>query len=286
MDNLNSNQNKTYLVIGGTGKTGRRVVQRLQARNIPVRIGSRSGEPPFDWEDPSTWTAVLQGTTHVYVTFYPDLAVPGAPDIIQAFTDVAVQSGVRRLVLLSGRGEEEAQKCEQIVQNSGIEWTIVRASWFNQNFSESFLYELVMSGHVTLPVGNIGEPFIDAEDIADVATAALIEDGHVGQLYELTGPRLLTFAEAVKEIAAATDQPIEYIQIPHEAFVAGMAAHGLPDEAISLTSYLFTTVLDGRNESLTDGVQRALGREPRDFSEYVQKTAKSGAWHVETALHG
>lgn len=282
MKNLDSNLNKNYLVIGGTGKTGRRVVQRLQARNIPVSIGSRRSEPPFDWQDPTTWTAVLQGMTHIYVTFYPDLAIPDAPAIMQAFTDLAVQQGVQRLVLLSGRGEEEAQKSERIVQNSGIEWTIVRASWFNQNFSEGLLHELVMSGQVTLPVGDVGEPFIDAEDIADVATAALLEDEHVGQLYEVTGPRLLTFSDAVKEIAKATGQPIEYLQIPHEAFLAGMAAQGLPEEMIALTSYLFTTVLDGRNESLADGVQRALGRKPRDFSEYVQKTAKSGVWQMES----
>ena len=283
---MNEKQTEEILVIGGTGKTGRRIVQRLQARNIPVRIGSRSGTPPFDWEDPDSWAAVLQGAKKVYVAFYPDLAIPGTPAIIQAFTDLAVQSGVQRLVLLSGRGEDVAQECEQIVMNSGIEWTIVRVSWFNQNFSESFLYESVMSGQVMLPVGNIREPLIDAEDIADVATAALLEDKHVGQLYELTGPRLLTFTEAVKEIAKATGRPIEYVQIPHEAFLGGLAAQGLPEGMIWLMDYLFKTVLDGRNANITDGVQRALGRPARDFSEYVQETAQSGVWQVEAVPHG
>lgn len=278
------NSNNNYLVIGGTGKTGRRVVERLEAQGLPVRSGSRTGEPPFDWEDRATWTAVLQGMTHVYVTFYPDLAVPGATDAIRTFTDLAAKSGVQRLVLLSGRGEEEAQKCEQIVQQSGLEWTVLRASWFNQNFNEGFLHELVLGGTIYLPVGDVREPFIDVDDIADVAVAALTEDGHTGRVYELTGPRLLTFAEAAAEIAAATNHPIQYTQIPHEMFVSGLEAQGVPADAIWLMSYLLTTVLDGRNSHLTSDVQRVLGRPPRDFSDYVRQTAASGVWQVEEAL--
>jgi uncharacterized protein YbjT (DUF2867 family) len=278
------NSNKKFLVIGGTGKTGRRVVERLEARDLPVRIGSRAGEPPFDWEDPTSWAAVLRGMTHVYVTFYPDLAVPGATDVIRAFTDLAVNSGVQRLVLLSGRGEEEAQKCEKIVQQSGLEWTILRASWFNQNFSEGFFQELILNGNLYFPAGDVREPFIDAADIAAVAVAALTEEGHAGQVYELTGPRLLTFAEAVADIAAATGRQIEYTRIPHEVFVSGLEAQGEPAEAIWLMDYLLTTVLDGRNSNLTDGVQRALGRPPRDFRDYVRQTAASGIWQGEAVL--
>lgn len=277
------NKNETFLVIGGTGKTGHRVVERLAERNLLVRIGSRAGEPAFDWQDPTTWEAVLQDMTHLYVTFYPDLAVPGATDAIRAFTDLAVKSGVQRLVLLSGRGEEEAQKCEQIVQQSGLEWTIVRASWFNQNFSESFLHELILSGDIYLPVDDVGEPFVDAEDIADVVVAALTEEGHAEQIYELTGARLLTFAEAIAEIAKATGRQIQYTPIPHEVFVSEMEAQGVPEDAIWLMSYLFTTVLDGRNSNLTNDIQRVLGRQPRGFNEYVQQTAASGIWQAEAA---
>ena len=284
--NKKPQQANNILVIGGTGKTGRRVVERLKTGNMPVSIGSRTGEPPFDWEDSTTWEAVLQGMATVYVTFYPDLAVPGAVDAIRMFTDLAVQSGVQRLVLLSGRGEEEAQNCEQIVQQSGIEWTILRASWFSQNFSEGFLRDLVLSGEVALPIGAVLEPFIDVEDIADVAVAALTEGGHAGQLYELTGPRLLTFAGAVKEISRATGRKVDYSQISHETFVSALAAQGVPADAVALMSYLFTTVLDGRNAHLTNGVQRALGRQPRDFTEYAQKAAATGAWQAEPLRYG
>ena len=274
MQNASKNlqQAKNTLVLGGNGKTGRRVAERLKTRGIPVRIGSRSAEPPFDWE------AVLQGMVNVYITYYPDLAVPGAVEAIRAFTDQAVKTGIQRLVLLSGRGEEEAQNCEQVVQQAGVEWTILRSSWFSQNFSESFLKDLVFSGEVALPVGDVKEPFIDIDDLADVAVAALTENGHTGKIYEMTGPGLLTFAEAFQEIAKATGREIRYTQISHDDFAAGLKEQGLPTDMVSLLNYLFTTILDGRNAHLTDGVQRALGRKPRDFTTYVRDTAAAGAW--------
>lgn len=277
---MNDTANIT-LVLGGTGKTGRRVAERLTARGVPIRVGSRSGEPPFDWDNQSTWTATLQNVASVYIAFYPDLGVPGTAATIRSFANLAVQHGVRRLVLLSGRGEDEAQLCERVVQESGAEWTILRASWFAQNFSENFPLEAVLSGEVALPAGNVGEPFIDADDIADVAVAALTEDGHAGQLYELTGPRLLTFAEAVGEIASATGQDVRYVQVSHEQFAAALAEQAVPADIVALMSYLFTTVLDGRNAHLADGVQRALGRAPRDFSVYAREAAATGVWRTE-----
>ena len=191
-----------------------------------------------------------------------------------------MKHGVRRLVLLSGRGEEEAQECELIIQRPDIEWTVVRCSWFSQNFSEGEFLDMVLAGEIALPAGDVGEPFVDVDDIADVAVAALTEDGHAGQIYELTGPRLLTFAEAVDEISQATGRAIQYIQIPHEAFAAGIAEAGLPEDIAWLLNYLFATVLDGRNASLGDGVQKALGREPRDFADFCRAATKAGVWNV------
>ena len=268
----------TTLVIGATGKTGRRVAERLRARDVPVRAGSRSGEPPFDWDDRSTWRAALDGATSAYVSFFPDLAVPGAPEAIAALAEAALGSGTRRLVLLSGRGEEEAQRAEQALQASGVpEWTIVRCSWFNQNFSEGYFLDSLLAGELVLPAGAVAEPFVDVEDIADVATAALTDDRHTGRLYELTGPRLLTFDEAVGEIAAAAGRPIRSVQVPLDAWMAQMAADGTPEDALSLLGYLFGEVLDGRNAQLANGVQEALGREPRDFRDFAGAAA-TGLW--------
>ncbi|NDJ78623.1 MAG: NAD(P)H-binding protein [Chloroflexi bacterium] len=275
-----NNQHKV-LVLGATGKTGRRIVQRLAARSVPIRIGSRSAELPFDWENDATWAPALQGIHAVYIAYQPDLAIPGTVDRIQRFVNTAVEVGVQRLVLLSGRGEEEAERCEQVVQQSGVEWTIVRCSFFAQNFSEGIFLDSVLSGEVVLPVGDVREPFVDVDDIADVATAALIEDGHAGQLYELTGPRLLTFAEAVAEIAQATGRTIRFVSVPVESYTRGLRDMGLPEDVIWLIDYLFSTVMDGRNEYLTDGVQRALGREPRDFATYAQQVAHTGLWNTE-----
>ncbi|GAA4845120.1 NAD(P)H-binding protein [Luteimicrobium xylanilyticum] len=271
------------LVLGGTGKTGRRVVQQLTRRGVRVRIGSRAGGVPFDWEDRSTWAGALDGVRAVYVSYYPDLAVPGAPEVVGAFAELAVASGARRLVLLSGRGEESAVATEQSVASSGADWTVLRASWFAQNFSENYLLEPVLAGDVVLPAGDVLEPFVDADDIAAVAAAVLTEDGHTGTVYELTGPRLLTFADAVAAIADASGREIGYTSVPADDYAAALTAEGVPADVTDLLTYLFTTVLDGRNAQVSDGVQRVLGRPARDFADYAHDTAATGVWTSEDA---
>jgi uncharacterized protein YbjT (DUF2867 family) len=275
---MNELTQRDILVIGATGKTGRRVAERLQARGLTTRLGSRSSATPFDWEDRSTWAPALRGAGSAYVSYFPDLAVPGAPEAIGALVDVALEQGVRRLVLLSGRGEEEAQRAERVLQDSDADWTIVRCSWFSQNFSEGQLVDGVLAGEVALPVGDVGEPFVDVDDIADVAVAALAENGRVGRLYELTGPRLLTFAEAVEEIAVASGRHVRFTQLTHEEFASAMAELQVPEDVTWLLNYLFTEVLDGRNAHLVYGVQEALGRPPRDFRDFARDAAAAGAW--------
>ena len=267
------------LVVGGTGKTGRRVAERLRARGVETRIASRSATPAFDWNDPGTWDAALDGVTAAYITYAPDLAIPGATEAIRAFVEKAVADGVKRLVLLSGRGEEEAQACERIVQEADVEWTVVRASWFMQNFSEGEFLGMVLAGAITLPAADIPEPFIDVNDIADVVVAALTEEGHAHEIYEVTGPRMLTFTELAREISEAAGREVQFVQIPKEAFAAAIAESGAPEDVVWLLNYLFETVLDGRNAYVCDGVQRALGREPTDFADYAQRIAARGTWN-------
>ena len=266
------------LVLGGTGKTGRRVADRLKESGKAVRIGSRSATPSFDWDQEKTWDASLKDVTAVYITYAPDLAIPGAKDAIQAFVQKAKRHGVKRLVLLSGRGEDEAQACEQIVQASGLDWTIVRASWFHQNFSEGAFIDMVLNGAITLPAGDQVEPFVDVDDIADVVTAALTQDFHKGEVYEVTGPRLMSMADVAADLSKATGRTITYVNVPREAFVAEIENSGAPKEVTWMLDYLFATVLDGRNAHLTDGVARALGRPPKDFAEYARDVARTGLW--------
>jgi uncharacterized protein YbjT (DUF2867 family) len=266
------------LVLGARGTTGRRVASRLAARGVPTRLGSRAGEPPFDWADQRTWPAALQDVSAAYLVHYPDLLAPGALERVRAFAGLAADGGVGRLVLLSGRGEEAAERAEQAVRAAGTAWTIVRSAFFAQNFSEKGFEDLIRSGDVALPAPGTGEPFVDAEDVADVVVAALVEDGHAGQVYEVTGPRLLSFADAVAEIARATGRAVAFRRITAGQFVEQLTAGGLPADDAQVFAEVFDTVLDGRNAVLADGVQRALGRPPRDFGRYAEATARTGVW--------
>lgn len=271
-------EDKPILVIGGAGKTGRRIIERLTAEGRSVRIGSRSATPSFDWSREASWDSILEGVETAYVAYAPDLAIPGATDSIDAFTRKAKNNGVKRLVLLSGRGEPEAQASESIVRQSGLEWTIIRASWFNQNFSEGAFLPMVRARRISLPAGAALEPFVDTDDIAEIAARALVDTRHAGQLYEVTGPKLMSFAEVADALSAATGRKIDYVDIPHKEFIAGVEASGAPKEVVWILDYLFATVLDGRNASTCDGVARALGRPPKGFADYAQEAAATGVW--------
>jgi uncharacterized protein YbjT (DUF2867 family) len=271
---------KPTLVLGATGKTGRRIIERLRARGVPTRVGSRSGQPPFDWEDPATWAPALEGVDSAYISYYPDLAVPGAVEATRSFAELAVGSGVRRLALLSGRGEPEAERAERAVRDTGADLTILRSTWFMQNFSEDYMLDHVLSGEIRLPAGDVPTPFLDIDDLADIAVEALTDDRHVGQLYELTGPRSLTMAEVAAEISVAADREVSYAPVSLDQHAAEAAEHGVPPEFVEFLTYLFGEVVDGRNASTTDGVRRALGREPRDFGDYARATAATGVWNA------
>ena len=267
----------TVTVLGATGKTGRRVADRLEALGVQVRRASRSAELRFDWADESTWPAVLNGADAVYVAYAPDLAIAGAPETVTRLAVAARDAGVRRLVLLSGRGEAEAQRAERMVAEVFPAPTILRCAFFAQNFDESFLLEPLLEGELALPVGDVTEPFVDLEDVAEVAVAALTDDAHAGEVYELTGPRSLTFAGAVAEIGAAAGRDLRFVRTTMAEFVEGLVAAGVPAEDVGLLEYLFTEVLDGRGSPVVDGVQRALGRAPRDFAEYAVREAADWA---------
>lgn len=270
-------KDQDILVIGATGKTGRRVASCLEARGIPVRRGSRSSSTPFDWEAPETWAPALRKARAAYVTYFPDLAFPGAVEKLESLCETARDVDVEHLVLLSGRGEHHARLGEEVVRNSGINFTIVRAAWFAQNFSEGYLRDPVLAGILPMPGGDVAEPIIDIDDIADVAVAALTEDGHKGELYEVTGPRLMTFADMSAELSRAIGREIRHIPISFEEFHANIAQAGGTFVADVFTAIARET-LDGRNAHTTDGVMRALGRAPRDFADFARAAARTGAW--------
>ncbi len=268
------------LVIGGTGKTGRRVVERLEKLGYPVRIGSRSAQPAFDWNDTDTYARALDGMDKAYVVYSPDLAVPGAKSAMEKLAQAAQESGLQKIVILSGKGEREAELCEEIIMKSGIDYTIVRASWFMQNYSESFFIDPILAGHVALPKADAQVPYVHADDIADVVVEALIHEKHNGQIYQLTGPETITFPQIVEAIAQASEREIQFSPVSSEAYHQLLKDAGLPDDYVWLVNYLFTEVLDapGNNEISPD-VERVLGRKPTNFATFVRETAKSGVWN-------
>lgn len=273
----NNSSNDLTLVIGSSGKTGGRIVQRLAKAGRAVRLGSRSANVAFDWHDPSSWPAVLEGVKSVYIAYYPDLAVDEAPGHITQLMEACASAGVEKVVLLSGRGEANAQRCEQIVRGSGLRFTLLRAGWFNQNFDEGHFLDSVKQGVIALPIGQSVEPFVDCDDIADVAFAALTDDKHDGELYELTGPELLSMDRVAEALSEAAGHAVRYIPISFEEHEAELTKHMGPEFARFLTE-LMREVMDGRNEWLGDGVQRALGREPKSFAAYAEQAARAGAW--------
>lgn len=268
---------ETYLVIGATGKTGARVATRLKQKGLDVRLGTRRAAIPFDWEDPETWAPALEGVSKAYVTYFPDLAFPGAVEKVAALCETAKTTGLDHIVLLSGRGEHHAKLGEEAVRNSGLDYTLVRAAWFAQNFSEGYLRDPILAGILPMPGGMIQEPIIDIEDIADVVVAALTQDGHKGALYEVTGPRLMSFAEMADTLSQSIGRPIQHIPISFEDFHANVAQAG-GDFVADVFTAIARETLDGRNAHVCDGVERVLGRAPRDFADYARAAAQAGAW--------
>ncbi|PZO78717.1 MAG: NmrA family transcriptional regulator [Mesorhizobium amorphae] len=278
MDSQMGTGSAPVVIVGGGGKTGRRLAERLAAKGRSFRFASRSTMPSFDWTDRSTWKDALGGAGSLYLSYQPDLGLPGGAEAVDALSRLASEMGIKRVVLLSGRGEQGAERAEQALMAAVPEWTILRCSWFNQNFSESFLTDGVMSGEIVLPAGDVAEPFVDADDIADVAAVVLTERGHERQLYELTGPRALIFAEIADLFSHHLERPVRFTQVPLEPFLDELRAQSLPDEIIALMRMLFDEVLDGRNSGIADGVERVLGRPPRDFQSYIAGASAAGSW--------
>ncbi|MGW5679358.1 NmrA family NAD(P)-binding protein [Streptomyces sp. NPDC003860] len=266
----------TFLVTAATGKTGQRVTRRLVERGLVVRAGSRTGETVFDWQSPDTWGPALTGVQRVYASYYPDLASAGAAKAMRAFGQAAADAGVERLVLLSGRGEPGSHTSEAALREAGVPVTVVRSSWFAQNFSEGEMARGVERGEIVFPAGNTPEPFVDLDDSADVLVAALTEDGHEGRTYEITGPRSLTLADVATEISRASGRPVRYVPVSADAYRTVLGENGVPDEAAAWMAELFSTLFDGHNSGTTTTVRDLLGREPHDFTEYARRTWARG----------
>ena len=273
------------LILGGKGKTGRRVVAQLEAEGVPVRLASRSSERPFDWYDEDTWPGITSGIHTAY------LAPPVGPTgLAQAgrFAEQAAADGLRRVVLLSGRGVgspgrefavyESGLELERTLEGSGADWTIVRPAWFMQGFSEDFLHEYVMAGEIRLSAGTGAEAWIDTDDVGDVMATVLLDERHSGRTYSLSGPRTLTVSEVADELTTATGRQIRYVDLDPDEHVVELTGIGVPQEDAESVRDLFAVIRNHRSEYLSDGVQEVLGRAPRDFTDWAGSTARAGTW--------
>lgn len=263
------------LVLGGTGKSGRRLVTRLRDAGHDVLAPTRRTTPRFDWHDRGTWSEALAGVTALYL-------VPLDGELLtRPFVEEAVARGVTRVVLLSGRGvdvpgyvpDADAGRThidgEAAVRALDVPWTVLRPTWFSQNFTEGVFRDMVDRGDLRLPAGDGAVPFVDASDIAAVAAAALTDDVHSGRTYELSGPRSLTMAEAAAELSAAAGREIRYTPLSVDRFVAEVTAEGWSGEDARLFADALSPVREDREDYLSTGVRDALGREPRDFTAFA-----------------
>ncbi|KES08531.1 NmrA family transcriptional regulator [Streptomyces toyocaensis] len=279
-ENTKSAKDTTLVVTGASGRTGSRVARAAGAAGLTVRAASRA--TGFDWADRSTWADTLRGADAAYLVHPADVGAPGTAEAVGELARVALGLGVRRLVLLSARGEDQALPTEEALRASGADWTVVRAAWFAQNFSEGPLLEEVRRGELVFPAGEVAEPFVDVRDIAEVVVAALTDgERYAGRTITVTGPRLLTWREAVAEIAVATGRPLTYRPVPARDYGEALTGLGVPPEEAAFLTEVFGTLLDGRNARVEDaGVWQVLGRGPRDFAEFVAQEAAAGTWTV------
>jgi uncharacterized protein YbjT (DUF2867 family) len=273
------------LILGGKGKTGRRVVAHLEAKGVPVRLASRSSERRFDWYDESTWPGIASGPHTAYLV--PPVGPTGLAQACQ-FVKQAADDGLRRVVLLSGRGVgspgrefavyESGLDLEHAVKDSGADWTIVRPAWFMQGFSEDFGHEYVMAGEIRFSAGTGAEAWIDTDDIGDVMAAVLLDERHTGRTYSLSGPRTLTMTEVADELTTAIGRQVRYVDLGPDEHVAELTGIGLTQEDAESVRDLFAVIRNHRSEYISHGVEEVLGRAPRDFTDWARSTAQAGAW--------
>ncbi len=272
------------LVLGATGKTGSRVASRLLSRGLPVRTAARSGaDAHFDWDEPKTYAPALQGIERVYL-LGPVMRTDFA-DQVSVFLDQAEAAGARHVTYLSAHGTDSAppgtamRSVElDLLSRTALTHAILRPAWFMQNFSETFLKPV--GGSIVVPAGDGAEAFVDAVDIAAVASATLTDpQAHAGAQYELTGPEALTIAEAAKIISDTSGQVIDYRDIDRDAWIAGAVAGGVPAEYGAVLSALTETIASGHGSRPSNDIEKATGAPPTTFADFARRTAV--AWAMD-----
>ena len=286
--------NSTILVTGPTGKVGRRLIPLLARRGVTVRAASRSLVPArpgvepvrFDWADESTYQAAREGVEAMYLVAGSSPG-PEHASYIRVLLDGATQAGVKRVVLLSVYGVDQAppenplRRIELAVESSGVPYTILRPGAFMQNFSETHFIRAVETirarDEITMPGGKGVVSWVSTEDIAAVAAIALTENGHEGKGYVQLGPEPLTLTQVAEHISWVAGRPIKYIETDHTLIRNELIAAGTPPETAEhnsqLAAFAFSSGMFG---ALNDDILKVTGRPPVSFAEFAAGAA--AAW--------
>ena len=273
----------TILVLGATGKTGRRLTPLLSAVGHQVRRASRrpTADVRFDWADTASFGPAVEGVDGLYLVG-PDFVEDPSEQVAQLL-DLASSAGVGQVVALSSLGltfpgepaDSGRRRTEDAITASGLRWTLLRPGGFMQNFSEGFLLPGVLEGTVRTATGNGSTAFVDTADIAAVAASALAHDHHAGRALALTGPEALTFDQAAAAIGRASGRPVAHQRIDDEEFTAMLAGVGAPEDYVAMLLRDQVAIRDGHAAEVSDDVEQVTGRPPVSFSAYTSATVET-----------
>lgn len=264
----------TYVILGGTGKVGRRLTRSISDLGLEARPVGRGTVPAFDWREESTWGAALAGTVGAFVVG-PGSATDWS-ETLSRFLAVAETTGLQHVVLLSARGVQfhptgAVATAERAVRNGPLAWTILRPTHFAQNFTEAMF--VPQDGRIVAPVGAGAEPFIDIDDIAAVAAIVLTRRGYDGRVLELSGPRSLTFAEAAGVLSRVSGSPVQFVDESDAEHEERLRRVGIPDGYVEWRMAMLRGIRAGSDGALSDGVQEVLGRPATSFRAWADREA-------------
>lgn len=271
----------TFLILGGTGKVGHRVARILGRDGHDVRAVGRSTPLRFDWRESQTWAPAVRDADGVFVVG-PGSATDWSP-LLATFLDTASAAGVRHAVLLSSRAVEflpdgNVARAEQALRAGRLPWTILRPTHFAQNFTEAMF--IPVDGHIVAPVGEGAEPFIDVEDIAEVAAHALANGAAIGETLELSGPSALTFEQAAHVLSEVTGRRLTFRDQSDADHTAALRAAGTPEDYIRWRLAMLSGIRRGDDAYLSDGVAHLLHRPATDLATWAHREATQAPWAV------
>jgi uncharacterized protein YbjT (DUF2867 family) len=269
----------TTLVIGGTGTTGSRVATLLRDRSAAVRIATRNPvdgnteHVRFDWADPTTHYAAVTGADRIYLV--APLGVADPAPVVEPFLEGALAAGVRRVVLLSSsaipEGTTGVGALHRMVRTMAPEWAVLRPSWFMQNFTGDHPVAdgIRTNGEIVTATGDGRVAFVDADDIAAVASRALLDAVPHNTEHVITGPAALSYAEAAALITEATGLTIRHTSVSTGELQARIAATGMPEAFAAVLAGLDEGIRHGSEDRVSPAVQQVTGVPARSFSEFV-----------------